>query len=181
MCAQCRSSITFAIWNGDDGWWKFEDVINSETQQQVSLTFSYKCNTTTLLFFLSSMTNVYWLLSRNSMISSSENLDIFTIEFSMLLHIRLWLAAEYCKKRDLFSLDSFFLSLLSLLTHKHSRAPYIVLYEYKKSDIHSPTRSLAHFFYCIKMQIYECVREREKKKKKAELVLSANFAFSLFV
>jgi hypothetical protein len=59
MYAQCRSFITFAIWDGDDGWWKFEDVINSETQQQVSLTFSYKCNNDTRIV-LSSMTNVYW-------------------------------------------------------------------------------------------------------------------------
>jgi hypothetical protein len=47
MYAQCRSFITFAIWDGDDRWWKFEDVINSETQQQVSLTFSYKRNNDT--------------------------------------------------------------------------------------------------------------------------------------
>jgi hypothetical protein len=64
MYAQCRSFITFAIWDGDDRWWKFEDVINSETQQQVSLTFSYKCNNDThIVLFINDkrvLTNIFY-------------------------------------------------------------------------------------------------------------------------
>jgi len=88
----------------------------------------------------------------------------------------------------IYSHWTLFFCLFSLLT------PRRVLYEYKKSDIHpfslfffsffcvyaalSLVRWFAcahhHSYYCIKMQICECVRE--KKKKKTELVLRVNFS-----
>jgi hypothetical protein len=85
------------------------------------------------------------------------------------------------QKRDLFPLDSFFFFCLFSLLTSHR-----VLYEYKKSDIHSLSPSLfpvyaalslvrwfayAHYhhsYYCIKMQIYECVSEKGENERERE-------------
>jgi hypothetical protein len=198
MCAQCRSSITFAIWDGDDRWWKFEDVINFETQQQVSLTFSSKCNNEThIVLFINDkhvLTSIYYDRKYKYYFISftfknwtilSKNLFIYGFFLYFIIHnaystmIGGWILQEawFIPIGLFFFLISSLYSLISIRVH-------IVLYKYKKSDIHSPTRSLAraHFFYCIKMQICKRkrVREREREReKKAELVLCANFSLSV--
>ena len=86
-----------------------------------------------------------------------------------------WWLSFAKKESDWFLLDSvvFYFFSLSLLTHKRSPT-YVVLYEYRKLDIHSPTRSisrsLAHslsntsFILCKNANMRMSKREKEEKK-----------------